>query len=208
MDNLVESSIYSCLLNIYNRFSVDSTGGFDRILERLKTYYELIKHWTCRENLVSAADVDNLWIKHIVPSLHPLRLELIPPSASCLDAGSGAGFPGLPIKLFRGDISLDLCESRRKRALFLKEAVRTLKLENTRVLHQRLEEVEERYDIVLSRAMGKPGEVYRLLLERLKPGGTALLWTAKSAPENFPECEVQSYDIPQAGKLLSLKKVI
>ena len=204
VENPVNNILYNCIYKTYNACSLCRNIPFQRVMEALKSYEDMIKNWTYRENLVSNRDVDNLWTKHFLPSLKPLELGLIPESSLCLDAGSGAGFPGIPIGLFRRDISLALCESRRKRALFLKEAVKALPLDNTVILNCRLEEVEEKYDIVMSRAMGKPHEVYGKLIERLKPGGRLLLWTAKSVPDEFPGCKAESYDIPNAGKLISL----
>ena len=197
--------VYNYLLKAYKSSYTDDENGFDELLKRFETYQALIKNWTWRANLVSSRDVENLWKKHFIPSLKPLELGLIPPASFCLDAGSGAGFPGIPIKLCRPDIEIHLCESRRKRALFLREVVEALSLEKTRVIHSRLEIVKDKYDVILSRAMGKPNEIYSELLEKLKPEGRIFLWTAGNTPAIFPGSKSWSFDIMGAGKMLYLE---
>ncbi|MBL7192081.1 16S rRNA (guanine(527)-N(7))-methyltransferase RsmG [bacterium] len=166
----------------------------------------MIRNWTYRHNLVSRRDVDNLWKKHFIPSLKPLELGLIEESAMCIDAGSGAGFPGLPIKIFRPDIIMHLCDSNRKKALFLKQVVSELGLQNTEIFNCRLEKVDSKYDLLVSRAMGKPKETYRDFMSHVNDGGKVIIWTAKSISDDFPGCKVKSYDIEASGKLICLSR--
>ena len=204
MDKIIDETVYSCLLKHYSNCNAVFDEGFRGVLGHLMRYQTLIKNWTYRDNLVSPHDVENLWKKHFLPSLKPLELGWIHKSALCLDAGSGAGLPGIPLKIFRPDITIHLCDSNRKKALFLREAVESLSLVNTEVIHRRVEDIEDEYDVVISRAMGKPEEIYEILISRLKKKGSALIWTAKSAKENFPGCDFESNDIEFGGKLLRL----
>ena len=153
-------------------------------------------------NLVSNNDVENLWKKHFLPSLKPLELNLIPDNSHCLDAGSGAGFPGMPIKLMRKDISLDLCESNRKKCLFLRELLTKLRVSGVNVIHNRVEELTGGYDVIFTRAAGKPKFMMELLLPLLNPHGKLLIWTAGIYSPRLLGTEVKAADIENGGRLL------
>lgn len=202
----MQKHLYNYLLSVYDVCPGCKREGLESVLNHFHKYETLIKHRTYKHNLVSERDVDNLWIKHFVPSLKPLELGLIGESALCIDAGSGAGFPGLPLKIFRPDIRMHLCDSNRKRALFLKEVINELGLQNIEVFNTRLENIESKYDVLVSRAMGKPKDTYKTIMNTLNEGGKALIWTAKSISEDFPGYCVSSHDIENSGKLICLTR--
>jgi len=205
MDNYTKKYITDYISSIYSQKRSVLNAELGRVTGQFKKYQALIKYWTYRRNLVSTGDVDNLWIKHFIPSLKPLELRLIPENSEVLDAGSGAGFPGIPIKIMRPDIYLTLCDSNRKRALFLKETVEQLGLKETLVVNDRIENLDKQYDIILSRAMGKPQDIYQRLLRLTKSGGRVFIWTSKFNSEKFCDLKVESFDIPGAGKLLYIE---
>jgi 16S rRNA (guanine527-N7)-methyltransferase len=125
--------------------------------ENFNKYLTLLLKWQKAHRLVGADDP--MWIvEHLfLDSL--LFLRLLPSSAGTLaDLGSGAGLPGLPIKIVRRDIDVVLIESRRRRAMFLTSAVRTMKLEGARVLEGRIEdlvsELRGTFDAVVMRCAG------------------------------------------------------
>jgi len=207
VEKIVDNVIYNYFISIYNNNLKYFREEPEIVLSHFYKYQAMVKNWTYRHNLVSPGDVDNLWKKHFIPSLKPLESGLIDESAVCVDAGSGAGFPRLPIKIFRPDITMHLCDSNRKRALFLQQVVSELKLKNIEILNCRLEKVDTNYDILVSRAMGKPKETYREFMGHVNDGGKALIWTAKSVSENFPGCSVESFDIENSGKLLCLRRI-
>jgi 16S rRNA (guanine527-N7)-methyltransferase len=97
------------------------------LLPRLSTYLDLLLKWNARTNLTAIRDPEEIVRRHFGESLFAGR-HLDPDTASLLDFGSGAGFPGLPIALLRPDIQVTLAESQNKKAAFLREAVRTLSL--------------------------------------------------------------------------------
>lgn len=204
VENRVDNSVYNYLLYIYTKYIHISNESLDAVIERLSVYETLLKNWSWRMNLVSSGDVDNLWKKHFIPSLKPLELGLIGSKDVCLDAGSGAGFPGIPIKVFSPGITIHFCEAKRKKALFLNRAVDVLALENVKVLNTRVEDIEGEYDVVMSRAMGKPEDVLPRLLKFVKPGGKVLLWTAISIQINSSDSEVEEFNIEGGGKLIQI----
>ena len=125
--------------------------------ENFSKYLTLLLKWQKAHRLVGSDDL--MWIvEHLfLDSL--LFLRLLPSSARTLaDLGSGAGLPGLPIKIVRRDIDVVLIESRRRRAMFLTSAVRAMKLEGVRVLEGRVEdlvsELRGAFDAVVMRCAG------------------------------------------------------
>ena len=125
--------------------------------ENFSKYLTLLLKWQKAHRLVGSNDP--MWIvEHLfLDSL--LFLRLLPSSARTLsDLGSGAGLPGLPLKIVRRDIDVVLIESRRRRAMFLTSAVRAMRLEGVRVLEGRVEdlvsELRGTFDAVVMRCAG------------------------------------------------------
>ena len=150
--------------------SDEAKGKFELYLERLL-------EWNKRVNLVSKADEGRIAERHFLESLALLRLVEFPYEARVLDLGSGAGFPGLPIKILRPDIRMTLLDSKRKRILFLREVVEVLGLEGVAVVCARAEEInrqqgyEGEFEIVLARAVAKLERLVGWGLPFLKEGG-------------------------------------
>jgi len=119
------------------------------------TFLTELKKWNRAYNLTALRKDREIVIKHFIDSL--LYMKAIPPGPLKLaDPGTGAGFPGIPIKIARPEIELTLIESSRKKASFLRHIIRVLKLDSVHVLEQRLEnlghEYEGVFDIIVSRA--------------------------------------------------------
>lgn len=106
--------------------------------ERLAAYAELVRKWAPKLDLVSPGDLDRLEERHVQDSLRvvPLLDEL--PPGPCLDVGSGAGFPGIPLAISRPERRWTLVEARQRRSAFLEEVVRELDL-NAEVHAKRIE---------------------------------------------------------------------
>lgn len=98
-----------------------------RLLPQLSLYLDLLLKWNARTNLTAIRDPEEIVRRHFGESLFAAR-HLSPQTATLLDFGSGAGFPGLPIALYRPEIAVTLAESQNKKATFLREAIRTLNL--------------------------------------------------------------------------------
>jgi 16S rRNA (guanine527-N7)-methyltransferase len=147
----------------------------DQQLDRLEQHHNLLLRWNQRLNLTRIDDVLESVRFHYCESLY-LGLRLPASPLRVVDVGSGAGFPGIPAAILRPQFQVTLIESHQRKAVFLREAVR--ELDNARVLSVRAEEVEERFDWVISRAVS-PKDV---LAARLAPS-YALLVAGKDAPE-------------------------
>jgi 16S rRNA (guanine(527)-N(7))-methyltransferase RsmG len=116
----------------------------------LEAHYELLVRWNRVLNLTAIKDLEAIVERHYCESIF-LASYLPPNPVSIADIGSGAGFPGIPVAVLRSDCSVTLIESHQRKAVFLREATR--KLGNVRVLAQRAEEVTERFDVAVSRAV-------------------------------------------------------
>ncbi len=130
-----------------------------KILDQLQCYLDLLQRWNARINLTAVRDPEEIVTKHFGESLFAARILLdgarteqalrAPSSRSgtqpnktayrLADVGSGAGFPGIPTKLFAPDLALTLIESHNKKATFLREAIRALALDNAEVFSGRAE---------------------------------------------------------------------
>jgi len=116
------------------------------VLPELEAHHELLRRWNQKLNLTSEDSVE----RHYGESLF-LAAHLPPGPLRIADIGSGAGFPGFPVAVVRPDCQVTLIESHQRKAVFLKEAAR--KQSNIRVLAKRAEDVDERFDWVVSRAV-------------------------------------------------------
>jgi len=127
-------------------------------VSKFRTYLDLLLSWNRRVNLFSKRDESRLVSQHILPSLAPL-IVLPQGPLRVVDIGSGAGFPGIPLKIVRPELVLALVESKRKRALFLRKVVEELALKEVQVIWARAEEVatdtahRDIYDWALARAV-------------------------------------------------------
>ena len=146
-------------------------------LAGFSNYLNLLVKWQKVHRIVGSADP--MWIvEHLfLDSL--LFLTLLPPSLRTLvDLGSGAGLPGLPIKIVSRELEITLVESRRRRAAFLSSAVRELQLERAHVVEGRIEnllgELEGRFEGVVMRCAGDVGELIPLAARLVESHGVVV----------------------------------
>lgn len=126
-------------------------------MAQLNKYYELLKIWNEKINLTNIVEKKQVFLKHFYDSLTLCRIINIENQMSICDIGTGAGFPGLVLKILFPSIKITLVDSLNKRIEFLKLVIKELKLENIEVYHERIEEFakknREKYDIVTARAV-------------------------------------------------------
>src|SRR4051794_3534988 len=103
------------------------------LLDRLKLYLDLLLKWNARVNLTAIRDAEEIVTRHFGESLFAARTLFAGNNEAntLADVGSGAGFPGIPIKLWATQVHLTLIESQNKKATFLREAIRTVQLDGT-----------------------------------------------------------------------------
>lgn len=152
----------------------------------LRAYAALVRAWAPRLDLVSPGDLDRFEERHIEDSLRaaPLLDELS--NGPCVDVGSGAGLPGIPLAIARPGRHWTLVEPRRRRAAFLEEAVRELGLDCDVVAGTAEEAALDlalagAHVLATARAVAEPEVVRRLAEPLLKPGGVTLVFTGANA---------------------------
>jgi 16S rRNA (guanine527-N7)-methyltransferase len=146
-------------------------------LQQFEIYYQEILQWNSKANLISKRDEERIVERHFLESAALSLFDFFRNDANVLDVGSGAGFPGVPIKLIRSDISLVLMDSNRMKTIFLKSLVEKLSLDKITVICERAEQASKnsdylaKFDVVLSRAVAQLVIVYELAKPFLKSGG-------------------------------------
>ena len=156
---------------------------------QLQSHYELMVRWNRSINLTTVTELDEAIERHYCESIF-LAAKLPPTPLRIVDIGSGPGFPGIPVAVFRPDCSITLVESHQRKAVFLKEATRHHS--NVRVVPKRAEEVEETFDCVISRAVSYAD--LQVSLSRL--AGLAELLTGGEEPPPDWGWNWQSLQVP------------
>jgi 16S rRNA (guanine527-N7)-methyltransferase len=160
----------------------------DAQLELLSDYLDLLLRWNARVNLTAVRDPNNIVTRHFGESFFAAR-HLLPASGTlrAVDLGSGAGFPGLPLKMFTPTIALTLVESNQKKAAFLKEATRALGLMNVNVYAGRAEDFSSTADLVTLRAVDRYERALETAPRLVAPGGRLALLIGSPQAERTPQ---------------------
>lgn len=146
-------------------------------LEAFNRYYQLLVEWNEKMNLTAITEPQEVAVKHIIDSLSCYHADFFLPKARVVDVGTGAGFPGIPLKIYRPDLQLTLVDSLNKRLTFLQCVITELGLKDVTVVHARAEEgarkkeLREKYDVALSRAVARLNVLSELCLPFVAVGG-------------------------------------
>ncbi len=157
----------------------EQLAGFD-------TYAALLREWNERFNLTAITDPEGIQVKHFLDSLSVLTALPAGP-LRVIDVGTGAGFPGLPLKIMRPELDVTLVEATGKKITFLEAVVGELGLRGVSVVKARAEEIgqdpahRERYDWALARAVAELPVLLEYLLPLVRPGGAVLAQKGASA---------------------------
>ena len=149
----------------------------ENALAALARFLAELDRWRRRVNLTGRLSPSDL-VSHALESV--LGAHFLPEGARVVDIGTGGGFPGVPLAIWRTDLEVTWLEPREKRAAFLRHVARTLPVENARILVARQEELpRESFGFATSRAVTSEPEVWADA-PFLEPGGALLLWTTES----------------------------
>jgi 16S rRNA (guanine527-N7)-methyltransferase len=148
------------------------------LIEQLQGYLDLLVRWNGHINLTALRDPEQMVTRHFGESLFAARVLLgdrKTHAATLADIGSGAGFPGIPMKLFAPEVELTLIESQGKKATFLREVLRGLHLDNVQVFGGRAEDWSKTADLVTLRAVEKFERALPVAAKLVAPGGRVCL---------------------------------
>ena len=154
-------------------------------------YYEMLIEWNEKINLTAITDFDEVLKKHFLDSIAIGRLFSQNTELSVLDIGTGAGFPGIPIKIAFPKTKVTLMDSLNKRVIFLNEVIKELSLENISAMHGRAEDfakkdlMREQFDLVVSRAVANLSSLSEFCLPYVKVGGSFISYKSEKAPEEL-----------------------
>lgn len=178
-------------------------------LSKFERYYELLVDWNTRMNLTAITEENEVAEKHFYDSL--AADKLIPAGARCIDVGTGAGFPGVPLLIVREDITVTLLDGLNKRLVFLETVLNELGLSNrAKLVHMRAEdggrapEHRGKYDIALTRAVAGLPALLELTVPFLKVGGSSICYKGDATEEiasaanaaKLLSCALSSEDVP------------
>lgn len=164
-------------------------------LAALSTYERELLDWNAKFNLTALRDPASIHTKHFLDSFSCCLAWGKRPPRRLVDVGTGAGFPGLPLKIVYPSMRLTLLESVGKKAMFCEHLVRLLRLEHVEVIKARAEELgsmpahRERYDWAVARAVAEMRVLAEYLLPLVKLGGKALALKGESGPAEAQSAE-------------------
>ena len=152
-------------------------------------YYEMLVEKNKVMNLTAITEFDEVIEKHFLDSLSLIKVYDLTKEVSVLDMGTGAGFPGIPLKIAFPELKVTLVDSLNKRILFLQEVIDTLQLKNFDALHARAEELgknksyREQFDLVVSRAVANLASLGEYCIPFAKLGGNFISYKSGEIEE-------------------------
>ena len=187
----------------YLKTGFDSMGveTDEKAIDRFLDFKEILLEWNEKINLTTITEKEEIFIKHYFDSAACLRDGYIKTGMKVIDVGTGAGFPGVPLKILREDIDLTLLDSLNKRISYLDDVLSRLNIKNVELVHARAEEgganvkYREKFDIVLSRAVAAMNVLVEYCLPYVAVGGFFLC-------QKGPNCEEELKDAEKAIALL------
>lgn len=162
---------------------------------QFQKYYELLIEWNKVMNLTAITEYEEVVDKHFIDSLSIEKAVDLNIIEKVIDVGTGAGFPGIPLKIVYPHLKITLLDSLNKRINFLNEVISKLKLENIEAIHGRAEDIakdkkyREQYDISVSRAVANLSTLSEYSLPFVKVGGLFISYKAEKVDEEIKKAE-------------------
>jgi 16S rRNA (guanine527-N7)-methyltransferase len=137
-------------MDIIRKYFTDLTAQQLDHFDKLESLY---KEWNSKINVISRKDIEQLYERHILHSLAIAKIIQFKPGTTVLDVGTGGGFPGMPLAIFFPETSFLLVDSIAKKIKVVNEVASALNLQNVKAEHIRVEDVKQKFDFVVSRAV-------------------------------------------------------
>ena len=133
--------------------------------EKLETLYQ---DWNLKINVVSRKDIDELYLRHVLHALGIAKVMRFKPGSSIMDVGTGGGFPGIPLAILHPECQFHLVDSIAKKIKVVDEVVAGSALSNVKTSHSRVEDIDETYDFIVSRAVAAMPTFVRWVKGKIK----------------------------------------
>ncbi len=200
---LMQTHLKEALGGLYKAFSAEQ-------IQQFSTLYRAIKEGSERMNLTTVLDEAGVARTHFADSLLPMRHELMPKGSRVIDVGSGAGLPGLPLKIARPDLDITLLDATEKKTRFITEAAAACGLDIS-VINGRAEEAAQQselrahFDICVSRAVARLDMLLELCAGFIKIGGMVLAYKGEKADSERMQAErcAQTLGLKYLAKYIS-----
>lgn len=179
---------YASLIKYFDKWSISISD--DQLL-MFDKYYELLIDWNTRLNLTAITDFDDVIIKHFVDSVSIASVVDLSDVETVIDVGTGAGFPGIPLKIMFPHLKVTLLDSLNKRLVFLNEVINELSLTDIYTVHGRAEDVSretlhrEMYDLCVSRAVANLSTLTELCTPFVKKNGVFASYKSEKADDEI-----------------------
>lgn len=180
--------------DIMNTASLDVNLAFDEeIYNKFMQYKDMIKHWNEKINLTAIVEDEQIVKKHFIDCIKIFKCSPLKEAKNIIDIGTGAGFPGIPIKIIKSDINVVLLDSLNKRINFLNEVINKIELKNISTIHGRAEdfsrklEYREKSDVAVSRAVANLAVLSELCIPYVKVGGYFVAMKGPSVEEEIKD---------------------
>ena len=167
---------------------------------QFRQYYEMLVEKNKVMNLTAITEYREVVVKHFLDSVYLAEFEDLSGTVSLIDVGTGAGFPGVPLKIMYPDMKVVLLDSLNKRIVFLQEVIQALSLEHVEAIHGRAEEIarkaeyREQFDYCVSRAVANMNSLSEICLPFVKVGGQFISYKSMKGMD----------ELEQAGKAIQL----
>ena len=167
----------------------------DEQIQQFLKYYEMLVEWNDVMNLTAITEYDEVMKKHFVDSISLCKAYDVTQNKTVIDVGTGAGFPGLALKIAFPDLQVTLLDSLNKRINFLNEVIAVLGLTGVETIHGRAEDFakpgkcREKYDLCVSRAVSNLATLSEYCLPYVKIGGTFISYKSGTVQEEAEEAE-------------------
>ena len=183
----------------------------DILVNRFENYQDVLLEWNKNINLTRIVEENEIIQKHFIDSLSCLSLDIIKPESKIIDIGTGAGFPGVPIKMYYNDVDLTLLDSLNKKIKYLMELCHELELDDVKFLHSRTEDAakdpqhRQQYDVAIARAVAELNVLAEYCLPYVKVGG---YFIAQKGPKINDEIERGENAIKYlGGEIVSVNEI-
>lgn len=178
-------------------------------ISQLYNYMKLLIKWNEKKNLTAITEPNDIILKHFIDSI--TINNFIEKNSRIIDIGTGAGFPGVPIKVIRDDVEMVLMDSLNKRILFLEEVINNLKLKKIVAIHNRAEdlgknkEYRQKFDYAISRAVAPLNYLLEYMIPFIKGGGYCICMKGCNIEEELDEAKNAISKL--GGKLEKIEKI-